>query len=419
MMKKISLFPILFVYFVDHFSLAIVFPLFSALLLTDQFAFFSLQTDLSTRSTLLRILNAAFPFALLFGAPIMGNFSDYLGRKRTFSITISATVVGNLLTAVGIYLNSIPLLIFSRMLAGFFAGNLALCLASISDLSQSMPKRTQYFGYLVATGGLSWTLAMSTGGDLIGSLFHTELPPETPFFIAALLGCINLLFLFFFFSDPIQATPTSCPRPFRALIKTLCTPKVRTLYLTQGLFLLAWLLIFQGFASYSTTTYHLETNRTASSLLLIGLSWIMGSSLLNKRLLHFLPSHTIPLIGLATTCLLLFAASFINHLPLLVLFDCLIALIASFTSANLLNLISFTADVTTRGKIMGLSQTVYTLAQMCTALTGALFPNRGYFFIYQTAAVSMLAALITFFCFQSRKKPPKISKQGHIHIPYD
>src|SRR3990167_5727279 len=149
-MRKSSLLSIFLVYFFDNFSLAVVFPLFSSLMLIPHFDIVPLSENLAYRTAMLGVLIAAFPLALFIGAPIMGNFSDHFGRRRTFLFTVSAAVIGNLVTAFALHIHSYVLLLICRLFCGFVAGNLTLCLATLSDLNPTQKGRAKSFGYLTA-----------------------------------------------------------------------------------------------------------------------------------------------------------------------------------------------------------------------------------------------------------------------------
>jgi len=401
-MRKSHLFPIFLVYFLDNISFAVVFPLFSTLILTAQFNIVPFSEDLSIRTAMLGALNASFPLALLIGAPIMGDLSDHFGRKKTFLITVAATTLGNLVTGIAIYSQNYLLLIVSRFFCGFFSGNLTLCFAAISDLSPNAKIRAKNFGnltavggvgWITAIGGLSWILAMIGGGNL------SLRSPSLPFWIVSAIGLFNLIILYILFPEthPVRQRLNFRLSPiFNQIIDAFRTHHLRPLFLVQFFFIFGWLFIFQWFAGYSTAHYGQPRNVTSISLTLIGLCWIFGAAVLNRYLVRYIPLKKIPLYGLILLTLLLLATSYFPRYSILIALDCLTALIVSFTSANLFNLISLTARESIQGKVMGLGQSVITAAQFAAPLVGSFTPIQNIPLLYRIAALSTMLAFVLY-----------------------
>lgn len=403
-MRKHSLFPIFLVYFLDNFSFAVVFPLFSSLILTTQFNIVAFSQPLALRTMMLGALNASFPLALLFGAPIMGDLSDHFGRKRTFLITVSATIVSNLLTGVAIYFENYILLIMSRFFCGFFSGNLTLCLAAISDISPNAKVRAKNFGSLTAIGGLSWVLAMIAGGGLSLETLNPSFSPSLPFWIVSGVGLFNLVILYSLFPEthPIKHLSKLRLSPImHHIAQAYRTQHLRPLFSVQVFLIFGWLFIFQWFAGYSVAHYHQPRDVTATSLSFIGLFWILGAAALNRFLLRYFPLKKIPLYSLFILTLLLLITSYLPQYTTLVVLDCLIALFVSFTTANLFSLISLNALESVQGKVMGLSQSVITVGQFAAPLIGSFVPIQDVPLFYRIAALSMMIAFFLYHTEQS------------------
>lgn len=408
-MRKKALFPIFFVYFLDNFSFAVVFPLFSTLILTTQFQFLPFYETLSQRTFMLGLLNASFPLALLIGAPIMGNLSDHYGRKKTFFITILGTIFGNIFTATSLLMQNYVLLLLSRFFCGFFSGNLSLCLAAISDLSPNDKTRSKNFGTLTAVSGLSWVIAMLAGGYLSFQTINPDFSPPLPFWIVAAIGICNLLILVAYFPETHKVKERLNLRLspiFHQIIQAFRTHHLRPLFIVQCLFMFGWLMIFQWFSGYSVAHFGLTRNITGISLSLIGVFWIFGATGLNRHLIKYIALKNIPRFGLIILTILFAASSFVPEYTILVGLDCLIALIVSFTAANLFNLISLTARESIQGKVLGLSQSVVTLAQFAAPVFGSMVPIQNIPLLYR---ISALAALIALAIFHAEKLKPSIN----------
>lgn len=402
-----SLFPIFLLYFIDNFSLALVIPVLSSVIFDPQSHL--ITSSLYWKNISLATLGTVFPLALLFGAPLIGIISDAIGRKKSFYITITGMIVGNLLVAFSFYISFFILLVLGRLISGFFSGNTGLCLTAISDLNPDQTKRSKYFGYLTGVGGLGWLCAMFAGGVLANPKFGPYFSPSLPFAMAAFMGLINLIALIYLFQEThpkekkIHWDITTGPKK---LITVFLMPKLRFLLLIQSLFLLSWMLIFQSFSSYSLLEF--QTPPTWIALCFLGLSWILGGSLINRFLIKKFSLAIIPCYGLLALSLLFCIASFTHKFVSLAVFDCVAAFIASFTAANLFNLISFSASAPIQGEIMGLSQSVIAMVQIIAPLIiGLLFPH--YNLIYLAASGVALGAFLLLLLHKP-SLPPKIEK---------
>ena len=385
-------FPIFLLYFIDNFSLALVIPILSSVIFGSQYHL--IVSNLFWENISFAILGTVFPLALLFGAPLIGTLSDTIGRKKSFYITITGMVLGNLLVAFAFYISHFILLVLGRLISGFFSGNTGLCLTAISDLNPDQTKRSKYFGYLTGVGGFGWLCAMFAGGILANRKFDPHFSPSLPFMIAAFMGIINLIAIIYLFeethlkSKKIKWELTSGPKK---LIKGFRISKLRFLLLIQSLFLLSWMMIFQSFSSYPLLEFN--SPPTWIALCFLGLSWILGSSLINSFLIKWFSLINVPCYGLLALSLLLWIASFAHKFVSLSVFDCIAAFISSFTAANIFNLISFSAPSRVQGEIMGLSQAVIAMAQILAPIIIGLFFLH-YTLIYLTASAIALGAFL-------------------------
>ncbi|MCB1085230.1 MAG: MFS transporter, partial [Chlamydiia bacterium] len=199
--SKLELLPIYFVLFIDNFGFAIIFATFGSLFIDPSYGFISSATPPVMRNIMLGVALALFPLGQFVGAPFLGDIADHFGRKRAFYITILGGVLGFLLSGLAIFLHSYTLLILTRLLTGFFSGNLSICLASIADLSPDEKTRAKNFSIIIITTGLSWMIAMLTGGYLSNPNLSKHFNPALPFFVTALLSFISFLTILVFYKE--------------------------------------------------------------------------------------------------------------------------------------------------------------------------------------------------------------------------
>lgn len=135
---------------------------------------------------------ALFGLMQFIAAPILGELSDIFGRKRLLTTGVATLAASQLLFGLGIKLSSLPILFFSRAVAGLAGANFSIAQASIADVTE--PKdRAKNFGIIGAAFGIGFILGPLLGG-WIAKAFNNA---AAPFWFAGALGALNVLFITF------------------------------------------------------------------------------------------------------------------------------------------------------------------------------------------------------------------------------
>src|SRR5689334_8706863 len=98
--QRRSLFSLYLAYFADYFSWGVAIAYLAIYIGTDQSPFTSLYWD---QDIALGIAIACFPIGEMIGSPLLGDFSDSLGRRKILICGLLASVLSLSLCAISLW----------------------------------------------------------------------------------------------------------------------------------------------------------------------------------------------------------------------------------------------------------------------------------------------------------------------------
>lgn len=326
------------------------------------------------RSVLLGFLIASFPIFQLFGAPFFGLLSDRVGRKKVFLVTIGGGILGYFLSGIGVQFKSLFILWIGRIISGFFAGNLTLCLAAIVDISKIQSKRSKNIGIVGVIGGLGFVLGIFVGGSFSDSQFPLGSQTEIPFFIASGLSLLNFVLIFWFFREKSFTKPRDILffiKIFRSIRSALRKAKVGMVYAVYFFFMIAWFTSLQFLSSYLYRFYKVRSETISLTFFLIAMVWSLTNFIINPLLIKFFQPKKIFFFGT------LFVAVFLililisqQPLSLFLFYFMIVTLFSALSWTNGLAFISACAGVGDQGVIFGINQSIVGIATVTGAIVG-------------------------------------------------
>ena len=219
---RIPLFPILAVNFIGTLGFSLVLP----------FLVF-LVTDWGGNALIYGLTGATYSAFQLVGAPILGRWSDKVGRRRVLLLSQAGTLVSWLVFLVafalprttlftadssftGSFALTLPLVVLflARALDGLTGGNVSVASAYLSDISTDTD-RSANFGKMAVSGNLGFVL----GPAIAGVLGATALGALTPVLAAAVISLVATLTIVLGLpeSKPCALALSSEPRTIRKL----------------------------------------------------------------------------------------------------------------------------------------------------------------------------------------------------------
>ncbi len=190
-----GIFPILLVNFIGVLGYSVVIPILIFIV-----------EDFGGNGFIYGILGAMYPFFQFLGAPLLGQLSDKIGRKKVLIISQVGTFFAWVLfllafllpdtvlwsqesEVTGKYVFTLPLAVvfLARIFDGFTGGNISVANAYMSDVSTD-EDRSRNFGRM----GASTSLGFVVGPAFAGVLAATAMGEVFPLIIAALISLIAI-----------------------------------------------------------------------------------------------------------------------------------------------------------------------------------------------------------------------------------
>jgi MFS transporter, DHA1 family, tetracycline resistance protein len=267
--EKAAIIPLLAVNFIGTLGYSVVLPFLVFVVIA-----------MGGNEIVFGITGAVYSFFQLIGAPVLGKWSDQIGRKKVLLISQAGTALAwvffllALLIPVheivkvnssftGSFILTVPLvvLIIARVLDGLTGGNVSVAHAYLADITSDKEK-SRNFGLLSASGNLGYIVGPALAG-LLGATFLKEILPVS---VALLISLIATGMIFWFLPEPkgedacevpetdgmekvMGKEPMPCINPeivekvtFRKILRE---PQIRK-------FLLLYFLIYLGFNIFYT-----------------------------------------------------------------------------------------------------------------------------------------------------------------------
>ncbi|MEO0486962.1 MAG: TCR/Tet family MFS transporter [Pseudomonadota bacterium] len=172
---------------IDAMGIGLILPVMPALIRDITGA------DLGTAAWWGGWLTTIFALMQFIFAPIVGSLSDRYGRRPVLLVSLAVVAVDFVIMGLA---HTMWLLVLTRIVGGIATATQSTAAAFIADVSTPENKAAN-FGLIGAAFGAGFVLGPGIGG-LLG-----DLDPRAPFFAAAALAAVNLVFGYFVLPETV------------------------------------------------------------------------------------------------------------------------------------------------------------------------------------------------------------------------
>lgn len=387
-------------------GIGIIIPVIPAIFYGKETAHFAGLVDEDTIRWTFCLLIAAFPFMQFFGAPILGGLSDRYGRKRIIMLSMLGSAIGYSLFSLALFQQSLVILFLSRLIPGFFGGSLSVLFSAISDVSEPLDK-PKNFAIIGMAFGLGFIFGPMIGGILSDPAKCSWFSLATPFIFTMLLSLFNFTFVWWKFSETLTVSKQTKITFYKGIqnVKTaFTTVNLRTLFSITFLNTLGFSFFTQFFSVFMFEKFQSNTTEVGYIFGWVGFWLVFTQGFLIRKIKTTVSpadivSKTMLIIGLAII-VMIFPTTIVGILVL----NFILSLAQGLNSPNLLTLVSGQAQPEQQGEILGINQSMQSLAQIIPPLVVAIFgKNLTTFPFVFGGSMIVLGWMIFVFIFNKKK----------------
>ena len=357
-------------------------------------------------ATTVGLLVSSFAACQLIGGPVLGRLSDRFGRRPLLLVSQAGTLIGFVILA---YAHNLWLLLLSRIIDGFTAGNISLAQAYITDVTRP-EERTKSFALIGIAFGLGFLIGPAISG------FLSQFGYVYPVLLAIVLSFTSILATWWLL-PAVEVAPQSDEGRRLSVIEWSLYAR----YLRQpGLGLLLWqffLYIFafstfmSGFPLFAERRYTWEGKRFGPTEVgyvnaYVGAWGIFLQGFLVARLARMWGDWRLVRWGFLLSAISFALLGFTHDIPRLLVVAALITFGTGVVRPAATSLVTQLAPKAEQGTVLGLMQSLQSLAAIGAPMLAGVLIDRGLLVWW-----AMSAAIVCFVGF-SFPKPVQIGQHS-------
>ncbi|HWS90689.1 MAG TPA: MFS transporter [Pyrinomonadaceae bacterium] len=357
-MKRSPLLVIFVTVFIDLVGFGIVIPVLPFYVEGTQF-------DASPR--VVGLLFASYSAMQLLFTPILGRLSDRYGRRPVLFFSLLGTSLGFFIMG---FATTLWMLFAGRIIDGITGGNISTAQAYIADVTTE-ENRAKGMGLIGAAFGLGFIFGPALGGVLSRWGVHV------PFLFAGALSLANATLLYFVLPETVtkdHPARASATGRWSQLVRALRQSRLAFVLAVYFLFVTAFSVMTASFGLFTLYRFGFDAHDTGWIFAFVG---VVGAAIQGGLIGRLVKLFGEPLLVIAGA--LMFAASLVlipftgpqTGTPALLALGALFALGNGLATPSLTSLASKSAGAGEQGGVLGVTQSVASLARVVGPLLSA------------------------------------------------
>jgi multidrug resistance protein len=340
-------------------------------------------------STALGILVASFALMQFISSPILGRLSDNIGRRPILLLSIMTSVVSFAFFALA---NSFWMLLVSRIVAGL-ATEIGVAQAYIADITKEQD-RAIGMGRMGAIHGAGFIIGPALGGFLSAYGFSAA------GWAAAVLAAVNLGFVFLFLPESLNPNLKNKDMKTRnglvvGLRRALSKPLMGSVLIILFIMSFAFSAFPVVMPLLAMTYFGLGSVEMSFFFVYTGFVQIVFQGLVVGKVASRIGEQKMIAVGLLIMTVSIFLLVFFPSLAMFLLLTTIAFIGIGLLNTSIPSYVSKITPVTERGGMMGITQSVSSIARVPGPLiAGIVFEYAGVLAPFLLSAVLLMIATI-------------------------
>jgi multidrug resistance protein len=339
-------------------------------------------------------LAATFSFSQLIFTPILGSWSDRVGRRPVILLGLMINAIAFLVTGIG---GALWVLFIGRAVNGLGSSSLGVANAYVADVT-SPENRSKGMGMLGAAFGIGFVIGPAIGGILGG------INQSLPFYVAAVMAFTNFAVGSFFLPEslPVELRQVAKRKagintPFSILVgiwRALKRPELRLPILVFFMFNVSFTSFEVVMPLFASKRYGFTSLEYGYLFAYMGVMIIIMQGGMVGIVVKKLGDYNTLRLGLLILSITMLLIPVGNWLPWVFIVLFFLAIGQGIATPTSSAIISINSRADEQGEILGISQGVGSLARMAGPLGGGfVFSTFGEMLPYVVCCLVMLMAL--------------------------